>query len=261
MRRLLARARQSLHQQQERSGTWDLELSCASLDGLLEGGVSAVVAAFDAPEVLPLQCATAPPQQVHSSAAAPTDWATSKQAWVLQQPWLPTLNAAADAPLAVPRQLPACGAHAQPAALAAEAEEGWAFEDPATVATYQQLRQRQAAATRRRELQQQMKDPVQRLQRFHGTIGVPRGSGSLSSTGSSSMSSSSRDWSLPALPSPRAALAMQISGQRQAAPSSDASSRSGGGGNGGSPAAAVGRRGGRPTSMPALRPRIVHLDG
>lgn len=103
------------------------------------------------------------------------------------------------------------------AGAASDDEAGWQFASPATAAAYAQLRQRHQAAARRRELEKQMKDPLQRLHRFQGrSATLPACPGGNSSTGrtgvaasvpgckgAGSRCSSPEQWSLPALRSPR----------------------------------------------------------
>lgn len=133
---------------------------------------------------------------------------------------------------------------------------GWEFSDPATAVAFEQLRQRQRAAARRRELQAQMKDPVVRLQHFQGRSSVPpalRGGGSPggsstapawpasawtsrggSGSGSSgvrrgSAGASSGELTLPTLPSSRLMQALPAGCSRPGSPGSSGSLCSGGG--------------------------------
>lgn len=235
-------------QQRDHGSSWDAELSCASLAGLLEG---AAADAWDEPEVLQPQVlpSAASPWSLDSQAAGvASGWAPGKEVWQAQLQ-LPAVPAASPVPASMER-LPACGAPAQ----APASPEGWAFQDARTAAAYQQLRHKQAAAARRRELKQQLQDPVTRLHRFQG-----RGGGSGGFGGGSS---SSLDWSLPALPapvSPRASAGAHAAGLRRTSRASPARASS-------STAAVAGpgrqRSGGSGStvSMPALRLHTVHLD-
>ncbi|KAL4434143.1 hypothetical protein ABPG75_000584 [Micractinium tetrahymenae] len=257
VRGLLALARLSLQQQRQQQqqqagaagglGSPELgaELSVGSLDGFLDAGGSCM---FASPEVLQPEhgfdggstssglggsawqdgSAPAPP------GSAPAAWAGTQQ---LQLPSLAALagwgpagasgsGGAGGPPWQANLTQSACSAtSASPAAGGAGGEAGWQFSDPATAAAYAQLRQRQQAVARRRELQQQMKDPLQRLHLFQGRsatlparlggssgcgsgVAAPHAAAGLGCNGGRSCAStcsSPARCSLPALRSPRPA--------------------------------------------------------
>lgn len=228
VRRLLAAARLSLQQQLAEVGSsLDLELSCGSLDGLLGGGGFTGLATFDAPEALRPELAAAAGGLPCSSAAVapapPSRWADSGRG---------TPAAPPDSRQQQEQQLPPAPAAPSAAAPAARppaaGEAGWEFEVPATAAAFQQMRQRQLAVARRRQLEQQRRDPVARLQEFQcrtglGRSGSSRGSAASSSNGSSSASACG----LAAPRSPRAAGARASPPQQAGSPKGDRRSGSG----------------------------------
>lgn len=155
VRRLLARARQALLQQSQnarqgqRSSSDSLELeqsgSLLGLGALLEAGASEV---FGAPE------------ELLSNLEA----------------WSPVCGAhCSSPPEALERQ--ACSGTSQQALRAQQGEEqsDWEFADAATAAAFASMRQRRQAGARRRELQQQMRDPQRRLHKFQTLHSVEAG--------------------------------------------------------------------------------------
>ena len=246
MRTLLARARQELQARRAACGggagsgggeasSLDLELSNDWLEGFLDGGSSALLAA---PEVLQPQlaaaaglgggqlpaCGTLQPAQLGGSkVSAQPAGGSQAQLWqhLLPLPpvagaWGPGSAATAGArsssaggvrspgPL---QPLPQAAAPAGPAPTAGACAAGWEFSDAATAAAYETLRKKHAAAAARRERQQLMRDPVQRLHHLFARGGGGGMGGMLPSKPSSdgklhgsSGSVSTADWSLPALP-------------------------------------------------------------
>ena len=224
MRRLLAQAQWSLRQHCEkelgggdRQADWGLEpdLSTSSLDGLLQGGTSSMLLAFEAPEaLLPQLAAAAAPDVLPGAMPAvlplglPGGGRSSGPA---------TDVLASKAPL----QLPQLGAlkHSPPPLSSPAAD--WQFEDPDTAAAFMQLRQRQAAAARKRALQQQRRDPAARLHEFQLRNGaalpscssgpcsqrVSSGGSGTGSSGRGGGRSGSGCGTLPSLRSPRAVRA------------------------------------------------------
>ena len=144
-----------------------------SLDDLLYGGSSALLAACGLPEVLrlhPEQAAGGGPNGAAGVGAEGPggDGSGDDSEWPLPaggegvKPMRPTQ-------LPLPFH-PSPPEGASPPSLPALARE-WGLSDAATAASLVQLRQRQQGAARRREQQQQLLDPMQRLQRFRGTSG------------------------------------------------------------------------------------------
>lgn len=239
VRRLLAQARQQLLRQGRtdallggagsQHADWelelDLELSTSSLDGLLEGGASGVLRAFDAPEALLPDVAAAAvvgmapdatpvwPRCGRPGICGGSSGSSSSGGSVYQS----TVAQSSKAPL----QLPQLSVVQQSPGHVSSAGSDWQFDDPATAAAFMHLRQRQAAAMRKRTLQQQLRDPAARLQEFQMRNGVglptcpsgpcnqPQSSGGTGSgsSGRRSGQSGSGCSSLPSLRSPRAARA------------------------------------------------------
>ena len=242
VRRLLAQARQLLLQGRtevllgagNQHADWglelDLELSTSSLDSLLEGGASGVLRAFDAPEALLPDVAAA---AAVGMAPDPTPvWPLFGQSGSRGGSGTSSSSSSSnssggsgyqstDAPSSKELQLPQLSVAQQSPGPVSSAGSDWQFDDPATAAAFMHLRQRQAAAMRKRTLQQQRRDPAARLQEFQmrNGVGLPTcpsgpcnqqqssgGTGSGSS-GRRSGQSGSGCSSLPSLRSPRAARA------------------------------------------------------
>lgn len=142
--RQLALARQQQELQQH-AGQLDSELSCLSLDGLLDGGGSACMAACDAPEALHPELAAASclpiGQQGAQPAAEPSAAAGSMR--------LHASLAAAQSLHDLPDQAGMASAGGRRQQLQGPAD-GCGCDDPATAAAYEWWRQQRQAAARKR---------------------------------------------------------------------------------------------------------------
>lgn len=153
VRRLLAQMRQSLqHPGQALPGSpgqqvdWELgsDLSTSSLDGLLEGGASSLLRAFEAPEaLLPGLAPAAVADGSHGAVSVlhhcghPGSGGSDRGGGGSTGCW-PSAASPAKAPL----QLPQLSAAKPCPATSPGTDSSWQFDDPATAAAFMQLRQR-----------------------------------------------------------------------------------------------------------------------